>query len=1654
MAHQNQIDFCESIKTRFPEFFSDVLALDIGSLDLNGNNQYLFENSRYLGLDLMPGKNVDIVGKGHELALPDHTFDTVISTECFEHDRFYEKTLVNAVRMLKPGGMFIFTCATTGRPEHGTSRTTPHDAPFIQSMGEWADYYKNLTEDDVRAVFDLDSIFSFYEFSVDDRTHDLYFAGIKAKESSVTSKSGEAETAHPHKEPSALYDGGRKRSNSNQMTTSKNSNIDRSSEGAKAEWSTESEAGIFISCPNQDGGLFLLQGGRITTLDRHPSAGISSSGDIFYRGKQPFSLVVYGDDVFDRTDESLDDIHDVLYFRDHVYVVGTLGNQIIKFDLAANELKRWTYSGQPDSRHINCVGVWNGRIVFSAFGDFAETHGYKGNTPGSGYVEDLESGERLITGLNQPHSLVQFGDNLLVANSGEKEIREYTPSGRLLRKKRFAAYARGIAAIGEHIFVGLSRSREADDNDIKSAALVTLRADTWEEIAVASLPSREVYALHSVEQPSLVTGLSTRITHDSITRYDDELKNTRQWLTERDNHVASLVRALRELDDQLCQKYFDAEWYSAQYPALAATGLTPEAHYFSGGGAEEGRLPASDPYAFASRVLSEYRQLAAESLTRVHSEAADRERALNTREFGLASKLNDALQENATLMKQLSDERVAAEKELTARVDTLREEIETKSRASSARELVFVDTLQQLHAKHERQTREQQTLHTEREEHILDQLSQSQDQCRQLLVALYDREKELGEQLLAQEKAYEQSKALLVSDFEQRESELQQDWAQRESELQQDWIQREADLREELDTAAAEAKKAALQLAETQQALTSTVARLERERDDRENTFIAKIEAIESASEQQLTTQTAELLAYESRLNEQNLAYEQLVGTIRAAEDTRVNVARQLREVARKINRPGYWRTRSSLWPVTAGLEEATSLLDTAFFDASRHSANTATTLHANSVTQAMVNASAAIVPPRAAVSISELLSHADEAFIFCAYTTLLRREPDAAGREYYLRRLRSGVDKGEIVAQLSLSKEGKARGVDLPGLAAVLRVHWWRSLPLVGKLLRRTATEHDQALRQISAHLHMLDARMNMQFENINSTIRSLGATPHDPVSEQAPTPTLELVAPSAPPMFNMRPASGAPIVILTVKHCLYIAHAMQASLAKADIHAKIIFERPEQGYDDVPHIVICPQIFAELPGFYVAFQMEQSVSSRWFTPEYFRTLENSFAVFDYSIDNVAYLQEHGLSRRQIYHLPIGYIPNYRPDLDDVESDCDVLFYGDINNERRRRFITEIEKHYRVKVINDTFGPELQRAIAGAKLVINVHYYAGALLETTRIYECLSLNTLVVSESSSDMMRHSDLAGLVDFVEIDDVSAMVSRIDHWLKNDDLRLQKIAANRATLESQSNRFDYFLYRFLLASDNITFDQFWSLIGHTITLPSDRLCLTLPEDVRRGTDFMADNHYGFSMFPGLRHAQGWIGCAMSYKFMIMLARQQNFSSITICEDDVEFPSDFAAQWHVIESHLDNAMTNWNIFSGLLANLSEEVTVLDAQSSRGQQYVTVDKLISTVFNRYNCNIFDLIANWDPENRDVQTNTIDRYLESRKALKVVTTEPFLVGHKEDHVSTIWGFKNTQYVDLISASKALLSQKLAEYRTKNRRLKVKAAVSGLLKRA
>lgn len=150
--------------------------LEIGSLDVNGSLRDLIDVApeQWTGIDLEEGPGVDVVASGHDFG-EDGAYATVVSSECLEHDPGWHLTLRNAVRVLQPGGLLLLTCATRGRLEHGTARTSPDLSPGTTAVG-W-DHYRNLDAGDVLGVLGDDVVVDLC--AVNHESFDLYVVAHK-----------------------------------------------------------------------------------------------------------------------------------------------------------------------------------------------------------------------------------------------------------------------------------------------------------------------------------------------------------------------------------------------------------------------------------------------------------------------------------------------------------------------------------------------------------------------------------------------------------------------------------------------------------------------------------------------------------------------------------------------------------------------------------------------------------------------------------------------------------------------------------------------------------------------------------------------------------------------------------------------------------------------------------------------------------------------------------------------------------------------------------------------------------------------------------------------------------------------------------------------------------------------------------------------------------------------------------------------------------------------------------------------------------------------------------------------------------------------------------------------------------------------------------
>ena len=95
--------------------------------------------NRWVGLDIEPGPGVDIIADARKPVIGERRnyFDFVLCTEVFEHVDDWGAIVLSISDWLKPGGVTVVTCASTGRRPHG-ARGAMDPAP--------GEHYANVPE--------------------------------------------------------------------------------------------------------------------------------------------------------------------------------------------------------------------------------------------------------------------------------------------------------------------------------------------------------------------------------------------------------------------------------------------------------------------------------------------------------------------------------------------------------------------------------------------------------------------------------------------------------------------------------------------------------------------------------------------------------------------------------------------------------------------------------------------------------------------------------------------------------------------------------------------------------------------------------------------------------------------------------------------------------------------------------------------------------------------------------------------------------------------------------------------------------------------------------------------------------------------------------------------------------------------------------------------------------------------------------------------------------------------------------------------------------------------------------------------------------------------------------------------------------------------
>ena len=129
--HLGNRDFLNDMSTKYPGNFNGAKVLELGSLDLNGTARDHFSGCQYTGIDIVPGKDVDVVvAAKNTIFLPDQ-FDTLITMSMFEHDPTWKQSFAHNLQWLRSGGLLIACWGAEGNLHHGPEPWKPVPAQIM-----------------------------------------------------------------------------------------------------------------------------------------------------------------------------------------------------------------------------------------------------------------------------------------------------------------------------------------------------------------------------------------------------------------------------------------------------------------------------------------------------------------------------------------------------------------------------------------------------------------------------------------------------------------------------------------------------------------------------------------------------------------------------------------------------------------------------------------------------------------------------------------------------------------------------------------------------------------------------------------------------------------------------------------------------------------------------------------------------------------------------------------------------------------------------------------------------------------------------------------------------------------------------------------------------------------------------------------------------------------------------------------------------------------------------------------------------------------------------------------------------------------------------------------------------------------------------------
>ena len=129
------------------------------------------------------------------------------------------------------------------------------------------------------------------------------------------------------------------------------------------------------------------------------------------------------------------------------------------------------------------------------------------------------------------------------------------------------------------------------------------------------------------------------------------------------------------------------------------------------------------------------------------------------------------------------------------------------------------------------------------------------------------------------------------------------------------------------------------------------------------------------------------------------------------------------------------------------------------------------------------------------AQTITELISYNGYEFIHCAYLSILDRDPDPMGIDYYLKRLCKGIPKLQIIEQIAKSAEASQKNQAIKNIKIFIELQAYTRIPFIGKIVEllfslEQTSKNSSRLRGIEQTIHIQTKHLNFQIENLNIAV------------------------------------------------------------------------------------------------------------------------------------------------------------------------------------------------------------------------------------------------------------------------------------------------------------------------------------------------------------------------------------------------------------------------------------------------------------------------------------------------------------------------------------------------------------------------------------